>query len=111
MYSAQKKLAEDLWKAVNNNEVTKVRSLLGQGADPNHKFYWSDEWPGYMLPPLHEACVRGYLQMVKTLVTHGARTDEGDRRDNRTPFHWACRGGEKEVVKYFFRELGLSTGK
>ena len=74
MYSAQKKLAEDLYKAVYNNDVTKVRSLLRQGADPNHQLYWSDEW-AYELPPLHRACLMGYLEIVKTLVTHGAHTE------------------------------------
>ncbi len=111
MYSAQKKLAEDLWKAVDNNDVTKVRSLLGQGADPNHKLYWSDEWAGYKLPPLHRACRWGHLEIVKTLVTHGARTDEAGGWFNLIPLNWACWGGHKEVVKYLFRELGLSTGK
>ena len=110
MYSAQKKLARDLYKAVDNHDVPKVRSLLGQGADPNHKLYWSDEWPG-KLPPLHRACWRGYLEIVKTLVTHGARTDEAGGRDNMIPLYWACWGGDKEVVEYLFRELGLSTGK
>ena len=62
-------------------------------------------------PPLHRACWRGYLEIVKTLVTHGARTDEAGGWLNLIPFHWACWGGDKEVVKYFFRELGLSTGK
>ena len=107
MYSAQKKLAEDLWTAVVDNDVTKVRSLLGQGADPNHQFYWSDEWA---LPPLHEACLQGYLEIVKTLVTHGARTDKGDGTNNMTPLHWACEGGHKEVVQYL-KEVGCSTGK
>ena len=62
-------------------------------------------------PPLHRACWRGYLEIVKTLVTHGARTDEAGGWPNLIPFHWACWGGDKEVVKYFFRELGFSTGK
>ncbi|XP_064382059.1 nuclear factor NF-kappa-B p100 subunit-like isoform X2 [Halichondria panicea] len=106
---AQKKLAEDLWKAVDNNDVTKVRSLLGQGADPNHKLYWSDEWAGYKLPPLHRACRWGHLEIVKTLVTHGARTDEAGGWFNLIPLNWACWRGHKEVVKYLFRELGLST--
>ena len=111
MYSAQKKLARDLWQAVVNDDVTKVRSLLGQGADPNHQFYWSDEWAGKM-PPLHEACWEGYLEIVKTLsVTHGARFDKGDRRHNSTPLHWACGGGHKEVVQYLKEEFGCSTGK
>ena len=108
MYSAQKKLAEDLYEAVRNNDVTKVRSLLGQGADPNHQLYWSDEWVNE--PPLHSACRLGYLEIVKTLVTHGARTDKGGGVDNRTPLHWACWGGHKEVVQYF-KEVGCSTGK
>ncbi len=112
MYSAQKKLAEDLYKAVHNNDVTKVRSLLGQGADPNHQLYWNDEWADEWVdkrPPLHSACFRGYLEIVKTLVTHGARTDKGDRID-MTPLHWACYGGHKEVVQYL-KEVGCSTGK
>ncbi len=110
MYSAQKKLAEDLWQAVDNGDVTKVRSLLGQGADPNHQLYWSDEW-AVKRPPLHRACLMGYLEIVKTLVTHGARTDKSDRRYNRTPLHWACQGGHKEVVQYLKEEVGCSTGK
>ncbi len=109
LYSAQKKLARDLWRAVYNNDVTKVRSLLGQGADPNHQLYWSDEWADD--PPLHMACVMGYLEIVKTLVTHGARTDKGDGRYNRTPLHWACMGVHTEVVQYLIEEVGCSTGK
>ena len=110
MYSAQKKLAEDLHQAVRSNDVTKVRSLLGQGADPNHQLYWSNEWADKE-PPLHKACYRGYLEIVKTLVTHGARTDKGSRRDNKTPLHWACYGGHKEVVQYLIEEVRCSTGK
>ncbi len=64
----------DLWQAVINYDVIKVRSLLGQGVDPNHQLYWSDEW-AYKLPPLHRACLRGNLEIVKTLVTHGAHTE------------------------------------
>ena len=109
MYSSQKKLAEDLYEAVVNDDVTKVRSLLGQGADPNHQLYWSDEW-GVKVPPLHSACWWGYLEIVKTLVTHGARTDKGGGWANRTPLHYACEGGHKEVVQYL-KEVGCSAGK
>ena len=109
MYSAQKKLAWDLHEAVVNDDVTKVRSLLGQGAYPNHQLYWSDEWAD-KVPPLHRACYEGYLEIVKTLVTHGARTDKGDGKTNGTPLHWACWEGHKEVVQYL-KEVGCSTGK
>ena len=112
MYSAQKKLAEDLWQAVRNNDVIKVRSLLGQGADPNHQLYWSKEWADEAdkEPPLHKASLRGYLEIVKTLVTHGARTDKGGGMANMTPLLYACYGGHKEVVQYL-KEVGCSTGK
>ncbi len=110
MYSAQKKLAKDLWKAVRNDDVIKVRSLLGQGADPNHQLYWSEKWR-YDDPPLHWACYVGYVDIVKTLVTHGARTDKGSRKNDMTPLHNACQGGYKEVVKYLIQEVGCSTGK
>ncbi|XP_064407175.1 uncharacterized protein LOC135351907 isoform X2 [Halichondria panicea] len=104
---AQKKLARDLWQAVNYSNVIKVRSMLGQGADPNHQLYWSDKWADKQ-PPLHLACWRGYLEIVKTLVTHGARTDKGGGSENMTPLHWACWGGHKEVVQYL-KEVGCST--
>ncbi len=109
-YSSQKELAKDLWEAVDNHDVSEVRSLLGRGADPNHQLYWSDEW-GYKDPPLHHACYEGYLAIVKTLVTHGARTDKGGGRDNMTPLHNACRGGHKDMVEYLIQEVGCSAGK
>ncbi len=113
MYSAQKKLAKDLWEAVDNDDVIKVRFLLGRGADPNHQLHWSVEWIRYKdHPPLHRACYKGYLEIVKTLVTHGARTDKGGGgRNNRTPLHYACQEGHKETVKYLIQEVGCSTGK
>ncbi len=99
----------DLWEVVKKRDVIKVRSLLVQGADPNHKLYWSDEWGKD--PPLHWACCWGYVEVVKTLVTHGARTDKGGGTHNMTPLHWACLGGHKEMVEYLIQELGCSTGK
>ncbi len=100
----------ELWLAVDNDDVVEVRFLLGQGADPNHQLYWSREW-GWREPPLHRACHWGYLETVKTLVTHGARTDKGNRRDTKTPLHYACWEGRIEVVKYLIQEVGCSTGK
>ncbi len=98
----------DLWEAVG--DVIKLRSLLGQGADPNHQLYWSDEWAD-KLPPLHKACFKGYLEVVKTLATHGARTDKVGGIDKMSPLCYACEGGHKDVVKFLIQELGCSTGK
>ena len=104
----------DLYEAVaysvGKRDVVKVRSLLGQGADPNHQLYWSDEWK-LEDPPLHLACLRGYLEIAKTLVTHGARTDKGGGWHNMAPLHYACQGGHKQMVQYLIQELKCSTGK
>jgi ankyrin repeat protein len=51
--------------------------------------------------PLHWACVRGHIQMVNTLISHGANpnaaNDFGD-----TPMHWASSGGHLEAIQALF---------
>ena len=74
-YSEQ--LARQLHQAVEDGDINRVKDLLGQGANPNHQLYWSEEWR-WMLPPLHGACEGGYLEMVKILVNAGAAIDKGD---------------------------------
>ncbi len=106
LYSA---LAKDLSEAVNSRSVYTVMSLLKEGADPNHQLYWSDEWDKD--PPLHRACHRGYLEIVKKLVTHGACTDKGGGRNNMTPLHYACEGGHTDIFEYLTVVVGCSTGK
>ena len=72
-------LAKDLCGAVfeNKDDVSKVRFLLEQGANPNHELYWRLEW-FRKLPPLHWACSVGNLENVKILVEHGANINAGD---------------------------------
>ncbi len=108
LYSTQEKLANDLWEAVQGNNVSEVRSLLEQGADPNHQLYWKKDWK---YPLIHWACLLGCLKIVKMLVVHGARTDQGDRLSNRVPLHFACKGGHKEVVQYLIKEVRCKTSK
>ncbi len=47
----------DLWEAVRYDDVSKVRSLLEEGADPNHQLYWSEDWYSiakkFRRPPQH----------------------------------------------------------
>ncbi len=37
-------------------------------------------------------------------------TDVRDK-DNRTPLHWACSGGSKDVVQYLVEELKMDVGE
>ncbi len=107
----------DLWEAVRDDDVSKVRSLLKQGANPNHQLYWSEDWCHSKssiqerLPPVHEACEKGYLEITRALVSGGADNEKGDRRLDRTAFHRACWGGQKEIVVYLSQDVKCRTGK
>ena len=92
-----------------NEDITKVRALiLTKKVNPNHKSYWSKDWGRY--PPLHTACWKGNLEIVKMLVNAGADINKGGGQYNKTPLHQACEGGSKEVVDYLIMEAGCKVG-
>ncbi len=110
--SVQEQLARDLWDAVRRNNISKVRSVLEQGANPNHQLYWSEEWDEKgKIPPVHQACYQGYLEITKALVSGGADIEKSDGVSGMTAFHWACWGGHIETVVYLSQEMKCQTGK
>ena len=52
--------------------------------------------------PLHEACNRGVLSIVKELLDHNADVDM-QNEDLETPLHTACKEGFVEIVKEILR--------
>ncbi len=102
----------DLWEAVDDEDVSKVRSLLEEGANPNHQLYWS-----YSItkkgryPPLHTACEKGYMEITRALVSGGADIERGDGRWGKPAFHWACFGGHMEIVVYLSQDVKCRIGK
>ena len=48
--------------------------------------------------PLHEACVRGNLIILKKMLDHGADVHIKNA-DDKTPLHTACKEGFAEIVK------------
>ena len=70
-------LARQLHMAVDGGNVKRIEGLLGRGANPNHQLYWTEEWR-WKFPPLHLACEKGNLEIVKMLVHVGADIDKGD---------------------------------
>ncbi|XP_064387029.1 uncharacterized protein LOC135335458 [Halichondria panicea] len=104
--SVQEQLARDLWEAVDNKDVSKVRSVLGQGANPNHQLYWSKEWSAkYGRPPVHQACVRGYLEITRALVSGGADIEKLSGGVLLTAFYYACWRGHMEIMVYLSQEV------
>ncbi len=89
-----------------------MRSVLGQGANPNHQLYWSEEWSdNYRVPPVHRACIWGYLEITRALVSGGADIEKGDGGSGETAFHWACWGGHMEIVVYLSQDIKCRIGK
>ncbi len=103
----------DLWEAVRDDDVSKVRSLLEEGANPNHQLYWSRDWYDmkYRRPPLHEACEKGFLEITRALVSGGADFGKSDVLWGMTAFHWACWKGHMEIVVYLSQDLKCRIGK
>ena len=110
MYCSTKQ-ARDLWQATSDGDYTRVSALIEQGANTNHKIYWSAEWK-LKNPPLHTACKNGKLQIVRLLVEKGgADINRGNGIFNRTPLHWACLNGHKSIVMYLFNEAKCDIGE
>ena len=73
--------AGDFQGAVKGGDLTRVRDLLSQGADPNAADLYG--WA-----PLHFAAYQGRAEVAKALLDAGAKMDVKDRQ-GFTPLHWA----------------------
>jgi ankyrin repeat protein len=67
-----------------------VKLLLEHGADPNiqDRYGWTS---------LHEAAIRGFVNVVKLLLEYGADPTVKDK-DGRTPLDLARAKGRRKVV-------------
>ncbi len=111
-----RKQAEELWDAARNSDVSKVKSLLARGANPNHPIYYplrnergaNPNHPGYYT--LYIACRNGHLEIVKALVEAGADTGRWDGW-GMSPVHFAAKWGHKKVLVYLIRDCKCSAGE
>lgn len=74
-----------------------VRLLLEAGEDPNR---FNPPGGHTHSTPLHQAALAGHLDVVRTLVEHGARLDIRDTLWHGTPLGWAEHGGKTDVANY-----------
>ncbi len=79
-----------------------VAFLLDQGEDPN-----CFNPPGMHdhSTPLHQAAYAGHIEVVRLLVTRGARLDLRDKLYSGTPLGWAEHCGQPEIAE-FIRQAG-----
>ena len=57
---------------------------------------------------LHYAVNEGYLEVVKILIDNYYASIDVRTAFNKTPFHFACRRGNEDVIKYLI-DKGAST--
>ena len=106
----REQLARQLHQAVQECDINRVKDLLGQGANPNHQLYWTEEWR-WKDPPLHKACKKSILEIVKMLVNAEADVNKAGGQNSQTPLHCACEGGHQQLVNYLIREAGCEVGE
>ncbi len=95
-----RKQAEELQVAAWTGDVSRVKSLLARGANPNHPKYY----------PLHYACRNGHLEIVKAVVEAGADPKRRDD-DGRYPVRCAAKWGHKEVLVYLIRDCKCNASE
>jgi ankyrin repeat protein len=84
-------LDEPLVFAARDGDLVKVTSLLAHGADPNASFEGN--------PALEQAAAAGQPEIVRLLLSHGARTDTQNEWSKQTALKSAQTNGHAEVVK------------
>lgn len=60
------------------------------------------------MQPIHDACLRGHLDVVKWLAQHYDVLLTVDTKSGRQPVHWAIVGGHLELVKWLSGQEGAS---
>jgi len=90
-------LSEELWAATRKGDPQAVQALLAKGAEVNAK-------TRYGATALAYAADRGYLEIAKILVEHGAQVNAKDTFYGAPPLTWAAYNSHVEVVKYLLEK-------
>lgn len=92
--------AIDLLRAIRTGRLQDVRAVLDAGTSVE-----IDDGRGDPGLPLGVACFMGYADIVRELVSRGAKVNLPDNSQATSPLSMAVRGSRNEVVKVLI-ELG-----
>jgi hypothetical protein len=95
--------AIDLLKAIRTGRVQEVRALLDAGTSVE-----IDDGRGDPGLPLGVACFMGHVEIVRELISRGAKVNIADNAQLTSPLSMAVRGRRTEVVKALI-ELGAEV--
>ena len=82
-----------LWQAAADGDLQTVKACVARGANVNIRC-------GGGFAPLAVASQKGYLEIVKFLVEHGAEIDKCDNARHKTALLHAAFKGHADIVKY-----------
>ena len=94
---------EDLIKAVRSGQLSKVQAVLDAGAPVE-----LDDGLGAPGLPLGIACFTGQIEIVRELVSRGAKVNLPDNWEPVSPLAMATRGNRTDVVRLLV-ELGAEV--
>jgi peptide-methionine (S)-S-oxide reductase len=86
--------------AAQHGHAEIVALLIEAGEDPNR---YNPAGCHAHSTPLHQAALAGQLEVVKTLIDHGAQTDMRDTLFDGTALDWAAHGKNDQIVAYLRR--------
>lgn len=97
-----------LYSCTKNEDIEGIKECLSKGSSPNIGIYvWTgSSWKEDHKRPLHIACEKGNLDIVKLLLQHGANvnalmefSDGQEEEKDISPLHIACYHGHVRIVK------------
>jgi ankyrin repeat protein len=90
---------EAFFAAARKGDVAAVEAMLKNGVDANAKWRYDQT-------ALFPACDRGYIEVVKVLLAHGAKVDVHDSFYHATPMTWALDHAHYDIVKLLVQNGG-----
>jgi ankyrin repeat protein len=95
-----------LFTAVENNDLSLVKSLLNQGISPNFNQDHPQNWM-----PLHEACRLNNIEIARELICYKANVNAiikvGVYNVNWTPLNFAISNNNFQLVQLLTRAGGI----
>jgi ankyrin repeat protein len=85
-------LIKNIFDAIENNDINKVEEFLNNGVNIDIK-----DVNGYT--PLHNAIIKGNIEIVKLLLDKGAHINARDNHFNETPLFIAAKTGKQKIVE------------
>lgn len=92
--------ADQLFISAGDGDVAKVKGLLAQGADPNHRFLHRQRDLSPYETPIIAAAENGHLEVIKILLKAGADIDAQNTANSQTALFKAVKHKHLKVITY-----------